>query len=420
MSSIKRTRSKTEPTVVKDFVLNLNGSPIVTEATTMSTDGKSITDVVTPNYHERIALGEIINNDCVITGEKFVATKGSYTQEHTNPLANANYASSGEGSTCVWASAFADEHSLDPLPENIGYNLTDLITAAKASAIANMDPPDFQFAEDVGEIRQTLRLLRDPLRSVRDLSREFKRSSRKNMRKSYSRNKKGKTKAERQAEAVASTWLGYRFGFRPLISSISNLYVALSDQKIRFLRNTARGFENYEHSDSQAVSTSASSYNWNFQNEMRSNVSVRAGILYENPSVLDDWRQKFGFRNQDLVRTAWDLFPYSFMIDRVVNVGDGITAFANISNRDLKILAAWYTIKTKRIDKVSYLGRDDGTDWSFTSTPSYMETQKESYVRETWTPTVFDVVPPVTPAGLIEDATKTADLVSLIIANMRG
>jgi len=418
MTQYNRVRSISENPVNALFEIEYDGSPYSSMNTLVSSYENSISDVVTPDYLGRIKRGEIINNPCTITGERVESTAGSYSATSTS--SGKSYVSVGSGVACEWALSLAPLYSMDTSFPTPTYNIPDLITTAKLQAIANMDPADFNFAEDVGEIRETLRLMENPLRFTKDLSKEFKYAVKKRKRKYYSRSKRGSTEAEHHAKAIADTWLTFRFGFKPLVTTISNLYLALSESdKVRFTRNTSRGSASDSFIDNFSRETGGS-YSYHFDFEQVHNISVRAGIIYENKNILYDWRQKFGFRNRDLIRTAWDLTSYSFMFDRMFNIGAGITAFQNISNQSLELLAAWYVIKETNVDKVTFVSRDSGPAFSIAVSPSLISNSKESYIRKVWHPNVWDTVPPVTIGGLVADATKTADLVSLIVSNLRG
>jgi hypothetical protein len=414
-NDVHRERSLSTPSKYGTLVLYQDGVNVGEYTTLLSSYENVMQDILTDRFFQRIADGEIIINDMSVTGTTVENTVGSWSNYNFEVPSNPTFfETGGDGSVIQWMLDLPLEisSSIDPP----SYNETDMVSMAKLIAIANIDPSDFEFAEDTGEIRETLRLLRHPFRSLFELSRDFKRSRKKRYAKSYSRRRR-ETNASRMAKATAETYLEYRFGIIPLVRTISSLYQDMTLAKIKKpLRKTSRGYENFNGENSEHC-TDKNGFR-DFLKTREVSVDVRAGIIYELKHQLSDWRQHYGFRNKDLLRTAWDLVPFSFVVDRVVNIGNGITALTNLSDENISILGGWVSIRKDDSVIMELLSQTEAGH-TFTISNCKQTRTTKSYSRGSWVPNVFDVVPPVVPGGLVKDATKIADLAALVYSNFR-
>lgn len=395
------------------------GEPSVNPGVQTYASFLDVNDWVTPNYKEIMALGGILNNPATIIGKIIKSNVGVQISTEPPGPDQSIQTTSGDGPLISFMLDSGKPNRM-PVNNSIDYpsiNVTDLITQAKARAIANIDPSGGNYAEDVGEMGQTIRFLKSPFKNLRDVAFDFKRDRKKRFKRTYSRNRKGFSASSRMANATADTWLQYRFAVRPLIRSIAELYVVMLIPKpTQFLRRTSRGFDadagstedmNRPNSDGQRF----------FSFETDSDINVRAYILYEDSDFIQDWRQTYGFRNKDLAKTAWDLIPFSFMLDRVLNVGTAISAFANISDETIKIRAAGVVTKYEHITDVIFHTWNHPTNVVTLSNNKRVITER-GYTRDVWEPNALDVVPPVKLGNIAKDATYVADLAAIIYNTM--
>jgi hypothetical protein len=178
--------------------------------------------------------------------------------------------------------------------------------------------------EDLGEISQTLRAITNPLGSLRQLTLGY-----------FSK----LTKAKRLARgskiglrtALSDSYLEYRFGWRPLASDIAGAYEHLIGLTDRYDTQRCRGSaeEGYyflQLPDAISVANplvvrylvnSTAKYAVTYLGGIRTGVDERGrmGSL-----------QAFGLDLPHLIPTAWNLIPYSFVVDYFVNIGDIISA----------------------------------------------------------------------------------------------
>jgi len=407
---VARTRS-TLTLPYREGVVNATGSINTTISGVFEQSGEAtMDDIVTPGYQQLIARGAIINNPCSYGKEEHTTVgsgTGSYDPEDGSPGYRLT------GSLTRYRQSNALYASLDPIEGSA--------SEAQFYALSNVDRTPFAFGEDLAEIGQTIRFIRDPLGSLRNLSRGFKGDVSQLLRKKKQKARYSKAEwAERRALAVADVWLEYRFAAMPLVRSVHDAFRSISYVDDRPVRLTARGKSGGQVSASETRTMTHSNGTTTFDFDVKTtrNVRYRSSILYQIDNPVKDWRYTFGLRTQDLPETAWQVVPYSFMVDRLVNVSAAIRGLTVLANPKLEILAA----STVTHDDLSTTWRHNGQDADGWTASVSGETAKRSnftYKRDIWTPSMSDTVPPVTPGNLVNDVTKTADLIALVLKNFR-
>lgn len=132
------------------------------------------------------------------------------------------------------------------------------------------------------------------------------------------------------ASDISRLWLAYRYGVRPLLYDVSTILRYLS--KKGAVRRSFRSRSDSIHSE-----TTWNDRRYGIQNnrafdscsvQATSLISVRskirAGITAD--LVLD--ASEGGFRWDRILPTIWDLTPYSFLVDWLLNVSDWLANFA--------------------------------------------------------------------------------------------
>jgi hypothetical protein len=367
----------------------------------LSSQAKSIDDVVTPRYRQRIAAGEVINNPCYLvdTTEKCSVSSVNLTD---SGCGNVSY------SGCL-SKFWLDYGTVNfPVPTN---SLVSALSAqdVRTSALAGMDRTEYAFGEDLGEIGETIRFLKNPIASLTKLA------TRQHALK-LSKIRKGKDAAVAAAESYAA----YQWAYKPLVRSVNDLTEALLTQvAARKPRYSSRSrlvhSQKSKHAGSHTIGSMTGE--WESTNEL--DIEVKAQILYENHRNDNETLKKYGLRLKDAPKTAWQLFPASFMLDRVVNVSNAISAVGNLLDANLVILAASTTTKTTRRREYTLTGLTS-TYWTVHGfTPDKVVEEQFTYNREVWTPQLSDIIPPVTPGKLIEDVQSILDLTAITILKLK-
>jgi hypothetical protein len=133
---------------------------------------------------------------------------------------------------------------------------------------------------------------------------------------------------------VAETWLEHVFGWSPLLSDIRSAGQALNDRLNRFTGNYARisghGTEETFLELPGFGRSVGGGLKFGYRITLRNITQVRwygqIRSVCENPIEAD--MRLFGVSWGDIVPTAWELIPYSFLVDYFTNIGDILNAWS--------------------------------------------------------------------------------------------
>lgn len=380
-----------------------------------------MTDVVTPNYQQKIADGHIINNPCVYTMLS-TSSSGSGSIHYEN----VSWEYYLNGPVTRFRSG---DSTLPGFRDNLAVSQpTDLRARAKQQAIANIDSTPYAFGEDSLELRETIRFLKSPFGSLLNLSRGFKSSYKKRKRlyrlQTYKPTDKllkhleeaygNVNKADwRLLKAHADTWLQYRFAASPLVRSCIDVLDAYSSVPVTLPeRLSSRGIQTATEQASKTETYTDQTFD---QLHMMS-WDVKASILYEVSNPIRDWRYRLGFRAKDWPTTFWQVMPYSFMVDRVVDVTSFSKGVINLLDPKVKILSA--CVREKTLDRYTHQ-LTSGGPYAVTTNGEVVVDDEFIYDRQPWNPSIRDTVPTQTWGYLVKDATHVLDLASLILSNFK-
>jgi len=210
---------------------------------------------------------------------------------------------------------------------------SDLIKKAKAQLSS------FESGQDLGEIKETIQSILHPMKSLRDHTLSYF-SSVKKLKSRYK-------KASSLRKAVADTYLEWTFGWKPLAADIADGIVGLGSARLPNVPIDAFAKSQYQHDVSTVDSSGPSGGGMIatltdigvFSCRLKGMVNV-----YYNggpPSL----QQELQLDLPNFLPTAWDLIPYSFVVDYFTNVGDIVNA---ISFPSAAMRWAWSTTKDLR------------------------------------------------------------------------
>lgn len=321
MTTRIRTKGAITDTTKTYNEISFNGTDHITLSSPYhlrSGESKTTVDVVTPGFRRKMNRGGIINNPFHSITEK-------RTPHYSGHSARRK---SGSGSTIQW---YIGDNLYGNGPNPVSPPAIDvgaLKALAGTAAAAKVLKPDIDGLVEVAEFKQALSLF-NLKRGFLDLHLD------KIGRMAF----RGRKYTSRQlAQVIANNWLKYRYGIMPL--------VRLCDQALHLgkepkpLRLVARGSASDSGSNTGTSSETGTFWKVTFDVQQTLDVSVRAGVLYEIVSS----HNRYGFNFSDLPAAAWELVPYSFVVDWASNVGNFIRGIT--PKVGARVLATWTTVRS--------------------------------------------------------------------------
>lgn len=180
----------------------------------------------------------------------------------------------------------------------------------------------------LGELRETLRMLRNPAESLFKAIRNDYLDAVKRLKK-----RSPVKDPDRWKRSLSGLWLEQSFGWVPFLSDIGNALDALdhynNDPTVTKMI-TAVGRQ-WQHQDGSTVQWSPDNHDLVFKGEIHKylfqKVKYRALYLRSLSEIkaltkAQRAREAFGLNLENFVPAAWELLPWSFLVDYFTNVGD--------------------------------------------------------------------------------------------------
>lgn len=293
-----------------------------------------MTDVVTENFRARQLAGEIINNPMW----KFLFS-----------IQQGKVGLGAEGQ-CASYVILEPEAVIPPLWAPTGASWSDEVDAlcagyssessvAQAKAWANVDVSEIQGLASLGELPETVKMLIDAMKSFVELTIAAKRGD-------FGKILKSAKKAGFTIDGLSNIWLGYRYGIRPIMGDIKNLLSAVAADLDKGMRYTSRGKNVILNQKSTQTGTfMRCPHSVDYPRGVLANTTTqssrtfRAGVLVEIDRNIDALTAIWGLDSP--VEAAWELIPFSFILDWFLNIGDVISAA--FLNPGLSPLSSWVT-----------------------------------------------------------------------------
>jgi hypothetical protein len=186
----------------------------------------------------------------------------------------------------------------------------------------------FQGATFIGELGESLRMIRDRAGRLNKLIENHLGAIRKN------RKRWGKTRKKRK-KFVRQAWLETTFGWLPLVSDTEDAAQALAETVNRMRNEVMNVYHSVNFSDSYPMSavTNKGVGAHGFRQVSQSTAEIgcqyygAVKINLGGPGGLFD-TDLWGFSPRDFFPTLWELIPWSWAIDYFSNVGKCISAWS--------------------------------------------------------------------------------------------
>ena len=299
-----------------------------------------IKDEVTPNYRKLIAEGRIVMNP--------VTLKSNTRESEVAPLKFGVHPTWGSrhyigDMACIWSI---------PAVKPVWF-ADDLATAKDlvvTKVYSKVNKASWQSAVSIAEFGKTVNLIAGPFFRFHGLCVNYNR--RLTAIKGYKKGKNESSKAYRNRirNQFSSAWLEFRYGWTPLVMDIvaaQKAYKLFKTTRDKNPRLVARATEEirYKYSGTSAVvpdpgiTTCIREYTHEFVTK------VTAGVIYTitDSSRAAEAQRLTGLQFRDIPSIAWELVPYSFVVDWFLNVGNWLEA--SFPRPGLSVLGSWRTTK---------------------------------------------------------------------------
>jgi hypothetical protein len=164
----------------------------------------------------------------------------------------------------------------------------------------------------IGELADTIRLLKHPTLALRQSLESFTKAA----------------KSLPKGKSLAQLWLEYSFGWSPLIADVSSAMSALERLHTVTKPIIVRATSNVPIHESLEYTGGTYSTNTRTFCSYDGTFGVRyyGSFLRRKSSTFSADMALFGFDWSELVPAAWELIPWSFLVDYFTNIGDAIEA----------------------------------------------------------------------------------------------
>jgi hypothetical protein len=179
--------------------------------------------------------------------------------------------------------------------------------------------------EDIGEYKQTVNQIRKPMAGLQDLT-SYVVNNHVNLLKKAKWNNIKQT-----AKALGDLTLEYRFGLKPLLSTLAEAKVSLENRDVmfEFYRFNVKGkHDTASFTRSGPYGTGAIRHTYG--ETIRSLVTVRFKGEYRIGHNVDrrSFNAGIGLTWREAIPTIYNLIPYSFLVDYFTNVGTFMSIFS--------------------------------------------------------------------------------------------
>jgi hypothetical protein len=191
----------------------------------------------------------------------------------------------------------------------------------------------------LGELRESLRMLRNPARSLFESAKNDYLGA---------LGKRKKRDPKNWARGLSGAWLEWAYGVQPLVSDIKDIYDGLerfNEAPVQSRMITAVGRQTVQNQgDSNHLWSPSNNVQLDFSGvqkyHLKQKVKFRAKYVRKTSEIQglskgQKFANTFGLTLNEFVPTVWNLLPWSFLWDYFSNIGDileqSFTSLANIA-----------------------------------------------------------------------------------------
>jgi len=267
---------------------------------------------------------------------------------------------SSKYSTATYFDTWLDSHSPETLSETKANNEALAHYINKVRDVQT----SFQGGVFLGELKEAVDLIRNPVRSIRDGFSGFLSSA-----KARKRSLRNLT-SEKKREILADSWLEYSFGWKPFVNDLAEGLETFANANNDWDKSgwkTVYGVGTDEipiYKGTASLGTSTPQLRTNLHRKSKVIVKYKGQVDRSLNAVYD--LQNMGLDPHSVPLAAWEIVPWSFLIDYFTNFGDIISA-ASVARSDIR-----WTLKTVRKEYISEL-KGANYDLTVASTNKYQK-----------------------------------------------
>jgi len=277
-----------------------------------------------------------------------------------------------------------------PFPTDIGSPSAQCLQDARDEAVSKAFKriSDIQTAfhggQFLGELRETLSMIRHPADSLKKLilGEQFL-GTKAIMRRARTRQGRplsGKGLQRSLTKAAGDSWLEYSFGWIPFLSDIESAkraYDQLTNKTV-YKKFTAVGrSEGSSSYDQTGYSLPATNISYTVSRVKRASCIFKIygeAFTSVNASKPSYW----GFKPSEFVPTAWELLPYSFLADYFTNIGDILTAVAVDTGAISRVSSVSVNKFTSKMNFINFATPDPGPTARITGSGQHPPVTRET------------------------------------------
>lgn len=156
--------------------------------------------------------------------------------------------------------------------------------------------------------------------------------------------------------ATASAWNEMRFGWTPLLYELSGIweaYINGTTWEDKPVRKVARATDKniaWESPGNVSVLVPPGLTEVQMSGSFDHSAKVSSGVLYElqDANFEDATARRMGLRLSDVPASVWELVPYSFVVDRFIDIGKWLEAI--VPKPGVKVLGTWTTTVDRQLN----------------------------------------------------------------------
>jgi hypothetical protein len=219
----------------------------------------------------------------------------------------------------------------------------------------------FQGGVFFGELREAVEMIRRPAKALRDGLDSYYSDVKKRLKK--------KKKKKSRKRIIQDTWLEYSFGWSPLVNDVLDACKLAAAQPYWAYERMSGVAGRDDKSDVYKATTGSSFLKIDYTISRKSSCVVRYKGAVSAVAGPVPFSEQMGLSWSNVLPTAWELIPYSFLVDYFTNIGDIIAGMSTGTIRLAYGSRSSTRISSVSVDAVSFdllwavTNFTAGTDW---------------------------------------------------------